>query len=156
MAAPAPQATPAPQAAPATTTRALFLEIVLDLVIFALCAVICLQVFATAHQESARSGALSQLGIEAQRIAEVFKEGPGGFDALASQPATEREGDTLRWHYDKDLLPVAGADGASFTLSCTFDGSEPVARALITLSEGSQQLLAYDVRSYRGSAGEAP
>jgi hypothetical protein len=128
----------------------------LDLVIFVLCAVICLQVFATAHVESARSSALSQLGIEAQRMAELFKEERGGLDALASLPAAEREGDMLSWHYDKDLLPVTGADEAYFTLRCAVDGSQPVAQALITLTEGTEQLFAYDVRSYRGVAGEGP
>jgi Tfp pilus assembly protein PilE len=139
----------------ATTTRALFLELVLDLVIFAVCAVICLQVFAEAHLESTRSAALSQLGIEAQGIAELFKSGEGGIDDLAAlYPDGQREGDTVRWYYDQDLSPATGED-ASFVLTCTVDGSQPVGKAQIMLEEGATQLFSYDVRSYHGGAGGA-
>jgi Tfp pilus assembly protein PilE len=139
----------------ATTTRALFLELVLDLVIFAVCAVICLQVFATAHLESARSAALSRLSIEAQEIAELFKSGETDAASLAAVlPQAHQEGDTVRWYYDQDLLATSDED-ASFILTCAVDGSQPVGRAQITLDEGSTRLLSYDVRSYRGGAAGA-
>jgi type II secretory pathway component PulJ len=54
-----------------STSRPLFLELVLDLLIFAVCAIICLQVFAQARQETDRSLALTQLGMEAQGGAEL-------------------------------------------------------------------------------------
>jgi Tfp pilus assembly protein PilE len=138
----------------ATTTRALFLELVLDLVIFAICAVICLQVFASAHLESSRSAALSRLGIEAQEIAELFKAGSddASADALAVKPFAQQDGDTIAWHYRQDLSPATD-DDAYFTLACTVDDSQPVAQARITLTEGSTQLFVYDVSSYRPANG---
>jgi Tfp pilus assembly protein PilE len=146
----------APAVRKATTTRALFLELVLDLVIFAVCAVICLQVFAEAHLESARSAALSQLGIEAQEVAELFKAGADDIEALAAiaaLPGAQQEGDTVRWYYAQDLSPASGED-VRFTLSCTIDGSQPVKQARIVLDEGSMELFAYDVKSYRSTGGE--
>ncbi|MDR2106384.1 MAG: hypothetical protein LBP24_03145 [Coriobacteriales bacterium] len=137
----------------ATTTRALFLELVLDLVIFAVCAIICLHVFAEAHRESTRSAALSQLGVEAQEVAELFKAGADDTEALAALPSAQQEGGTVRWYYSQTLSPVSSED-AYFTLSCTIDDSQPVKQALIALDEGSTQLFAYDVRSYHGVGGE--
>jgi Tfp pilus assembly protein PilE len=137
----------------AGTTRALFLELVLDLVIFAICATICLQVFGEAHLESVRSAALSRLGIEAQEIAESFKAGSGDKESLAARPGAQREDDTVSWYFDQDLDPVA-SERAYFTLSCTIDDSQPVEQAQITLREGAVELLAYDVCSYRPAGGD--
>jgi Tfp pilus assembly protein PilE len=137
----------------ATTTRALFLELVLDLVIFAVCAAICLQVFAEARLESVRSAALSQLGIEAQEVAELFKSGADGEASLASLRNAERDGETITWYYNQELLPVASED-ASFVLTCAIDDSQRVRQARITLSENSTQLFAYDVSSYRSAGGD--
>jgi Tfp pilus assembly protein PilE len=136
----------------ATTTRALFLELVLVLVIFAVCAVICLQVFASAHLESARSAALSRLSIEAQEIAEVFKSGADEAALLAVLPAARQEGDVIVCAYDQDLSPVSGDQGY-FTLTCVIDDSQPVRKARIVLVEGSTELFVYDVRSYRPGGG---
>jgi hypothetical protein len=159
----------------AAITRALFLELVLDLVIFAICAVICLQVFGAARVESTRSAALSQLGIEAQGLAELFKASYGDTAALEALPNVQREGDALVWYYDQNLLPVDGAggadgtDGASgtdgvgdrsyFVLRCTVDNTGAVKQARITLLEGATPALAtplfeYQVSSYRPVGGD--
>jgi Tfp pilus assembly protein PilE len=136
----------------ATTTRALFLELVLVLVIFAICAVICLQVFASARLESARSAALSRLSIEAQEIAEVFKSGADEDALLAALPAARQEGGVIVCAYDRDLLLVS-SDQAYFTLTCVIDNSQPVKKARIVLTEGSTELFVYDVSSYRLGGG---
>jgi hypothetical protein len=136
----------------ATTTRALFLELVLDLALFALCASICLQVFAQAHLESVRSAALSQLGVEAQYLAETFRSGDGSLDVLAALPDAQREGETLIWRYDQALVPTSDGQ-ARFTLSCTLDASRLPAQAQIRLYDGAEQLLAYDVSNYQSSSG---
>jgi hypothetical protein len=140
----------------ATTTRALFLELVLDLVIFAFCAAICLQVFGQAHLESARSAALSQLGIEAQGAAEAFRSSGGDVEALAGLPGAQRTDDGIVWYFDQGLEPVA-EDEAYFVLSCAVDSSQPVKQARIALSEEGEQLFEYEVKSYqlaRGPGGD--
>jgi Tfp pilus assembly protein PilE len=136
----------------ATTTRALFLELVLVLVIFAICAVICLQVFASAHLESARSAALSRLSIEAQEIAEVFKSGADETTLLAALPSARQEGDAIVCAYDRNLSLVS-SDQAYFMLTCVIDDSQSVRKARIALTEGSTELFVYDVRSYRLGGG---
>ncbi|MDR2587102.1 MAG: hypothetical protein LBC23_02420 [Coriobacteriales bacterium] len=147
-------------------TRALFLELTLDLVIFAICAVICLQVFGAARVESTRSAALSQLGIEAQERAELFKAQGGQTSALADLPGAHQEDGALVWYYDQNLLPVSGvgegsavegADGGNrpyFTLRCDFiaEQDDPVQKARITLLEGSTPATATTILEYQVSA----
>jgi Tfp pilus assembly protein PilE len=125
----------------------------LDLAIFAICAVICLQVFTQAHIESSRSAAQSQLGIEAQRVAELFKMEGNDAEALASKLNADRSGNTLSWYYDHDLQAVGTADKAHYTLTCVIDDSRAVKVAKITLMEGSTLLLEYDVSSYAMRGG---
>jgi Tfp pilus assembly protein PilE len=136
----------------ASTSRALFLELVLDLVIFAVCAVICLQVFAGARLESARSAALSQLGTEAQEIAEMFKSGADSAALVTVLPDATREKGTITWYFDQNLSSVPD-DQAHFILTCVIDESRPLRQAKIVLAEGSQQLFEYNVSSYRLSDG---
>jgi hypothetical protein len=130
-----------------TTTRAFFLELVLDLVIFAICAIICLMVFAEARTESVRSAALSQLGAEAQEVAELFRLGSGDTASIAALPNARQEGDTITWYYDRELSPTTD-DKAYFVLACVVDKTSVVRQARITLNEESTQLFAYDVSDY--------
>ena len=142
----------------ASTSRAIFLELVLDLLIFAVCAVICLQVFAYAYRESVRSTAISELGVEAQHIAEQFKAGNGklsAIDAIAYSNSYQ-DGETVFLYYDQELNAVS-ADDAHFILSCEIDSSQPLKRAKIVLTEvmgdSSSQLFEFDVSSYQLLSG---
>ena len=135
-----------------TSSRSFFLELVLDILVFTVCALICLQVFAQAHIESSRSAAQSQLGIEAERIAEYFKASNGDTGSLASLLDGERDGDTLTWYYNRDLEPVT-SDEAFYILTCKIDGSHAVKLARITLTEGTTKLMEFEVSSYRLSGG---
>jgi hypothetical protein len=130
-----------------TTTRAFFLELVLDFVIFAICAAICLMIFAEARSESVRSAALSQLGLEAQEIAELFRSGTDDAEQIAALPDAQRDGDAVVWYYNRELLSTTG-DRAYFTLTCAIDETQLVKQARITLSEGETQLLEYTVSAY--------
>ncbi|MCL1847809.1 MAG: hypothetical protein FWF91_07595 [Coriobacteriia bacterium] len=152
-----------------SSSRAFFLELVLDMVIFVICAVICLQVFAQARVESARSAAQTQLGIEAQQLAEYFKAGHSDLDSLLSvmsntpegairclndgDPKVERAGSTaysLTWYFDQELQPVdtETAGAAVYILTCAVDTSQLVKTATITLMEGRRTLLQYEVSRY--------
>ena len=135
-----------------TSSRTFFLELVLDILIFIICALICLQVFAQAHIESSRSAAQSQLGVEAERVAELFKAGNCDTVSLAALLDGNRMGDTLIWYYSKDLKPV-NSDEAFYILSCRIDTSHDVKTAKITLTERTLQLMEFEVSSYRPKGG---
>jgi hypothetical protein len=77
--------------APTSRSRAFFLELVVDIAIFAFCAVIALQVFVQARVSSDESAALTHLSLEAQQVAETFKvlgAGPGLATALDASTGT--------------------------------------------------------------------
>ena len=135
-----------------TSSRSFFLELVLDILVFTVCALICVQVFAQAHIESSRSAAQSQLGIEAERVAELFKASNGDAKLLAALLGGESDGDTLAWYYNRDLEPVEREE-AFYTLTCKIDGLHTVKVARITLTEGAQKLMEFEVSSYRLSGG---
>ncbi|MDR1184670.1 MAG: hypothetical protein LBK67_07735 [Coriobacteriales bacterium] len=142
----------------ATTTRAFFLELILDFVIFAICAIICLLVFAEARTESVRSAALSQLGVEAQEVAELFRLESGNTTSIttsiAALPNAQQDGDTITWYYDRELS-LTTEDEAYFVLACVIDESQPVRRAHITLDEGEMRLFTYDVSSWSKGAEQS-
>jgi Tfp pilus assembly protein PilE len=146
-----------------SSSRVLFLELILDLVIFAICAVICLQVFAEAKREADRSEAITQLGIEAQEVGELFKSGRSDAASLAERTYANSEGDTLTWYYDQKLN-IVPSDKAYFVMTCVIDTSQPVKAATITLIERTraelgdrvpEELFKYDIRSYQPKGGGA-
>jgi type II secretory pathway pseudopilin PulG len=137
----------------ASSSRVLFLELILDLVIFAICAVICLQVFAEARREADRSEAITQLGIEAQEVAELFKSGQSDPESLAASTRATVEGSTLTWYYDHDLDETQ-SDKAFFIMTCVIDDSQPVKLAKISLNEGSLELFDYAVARYYPAGGD--
>jgi Tfp pilus assembly protein PilE len=141
----------------ASSSRVLFLELILDLVIFAICAAVCLQVFAEARREADRSEAITQLGIEAQEVGELFKSGQSDATSLAAKTHASSEGDTLTWYYDQKLNVTSG-DKAFFVMTCVIDTTQPVKVATITLTEttlaeGTENLFSYDIRSYQPRGG---
>jgi Tfp pilus assembly protein PilE len=136
-----------------SSSRVLFLELVLDLVIFAICAVICLQVFAEARQEAERSEAITHLGIEAQEIGELFKSGQNDPATLAAKTAATIDGDTLTWYFDQKLNPVS-SDKALFVMTCVIDSSQPVKTVEISVAEGMKELFKYEIASYHPRGGD--
>jgi Tfp pilus assembly protein PilE len=147
-----------------SSSRAFFLEIVLNLVIFALCAAVCLQVFAQAKITSDRSEALSHMSIEAQTVAENFKVLNGDAARLSSALGATREGNTLWLYYDADFKQVSSASEASHTLIVNIEtvGSIKVAHIEAFSSvdkdpdtQGQGPLLTLDVKRYVAAGGGA-
>ncbi len=133
-------------------SRAFFLELIMVLTIFAICAVICLQVFAAANTESDRSLAITEIGIMSQKIAEGFKAHDGSITSLEVTKDAERSGDTYSWYFD-DKLNTTAADKARFVLSCSIQDQNDLKVAELTLSEGQSELFSYNVSKYVGLRG---
>jgi hypothetical protein len=129
-------------------SRAFFLELVLDLVVFALCATVCLQVFASAKSDSDLSAATSHLSIEAQVIAEEFKAVNGDLDALrALVPEAEIVDSTLNLYYDKDLNSTTAPE-AVYLLSCEGDDASALRQAVISAYQGDLELFTITAARY--------
>jgi len=140
-------------------SRAFFLELVLDLVVFALCAIISMQVFFEARMTSNQSAALSHMTIEAQIIAETFKAKDGDAEAIAlavramnSSSASGsviviEKGELITIYYDRDFK-LTTKDAASYRIECAIDGSGPVKIAHITVHDRTKEIFSLEVRDY--------
>jgi ABC-type lipoprotein release transport system permease subunit len=141
-------------------SRAFMLELILDIVVFALCAVISLQVFIEARMVSAHSAALSHMSIEAQVIAETVKACDGKADAVVASLAvpdinleekTDQGTSRFALYYDKDFLRSSDSS-LRYVLVCTIDTSRPVVVAHIEAYDKEDLLLNFDVKDYVPSA----
>jgi Tfp pilus assembly protein PilE len=128
-------------------SRAFFLELVLNLVIFALCAAVCLQVFVNAKLVSEHSSALSHLSIEAQMVAESFKSSNGDAAALAAAFGAHKDGSSLTIYYDGEFQPVATAS-APYHIRCDIDDATPLKTAVITVYRDQDVLFTLEAKRY--------
>jgi hypothetical protein len=129
----------------APRSRAFLLEMLLNMLIFALCAVVTLQLFAVAKTTIDQSHALTRLSIEAESLAESFKAVDGQVDALEELLGEDLGSDlVLTRYYDSELAPAA-AEAAAYTLECHLGPKDGLAAATITASSGPEQLLSIEV-----------
>ena len=113
-------------------SRAFFLELLLNMLVFALCSVVALQVFAEAKMTTDRSAALSTLTIEAKELAGYYKVTSGDVGELVSSAVRGDFGEltsngALVYYYDRsyqlteassayywlELAPVLGMGGSA-------------------------------------------
>lgn len=126
-------------------SRAFFLELLINVFIFLICAIVALTVFVESRAVTDESAALSQLSLDAETLAENFKA-HGGEPAdllVLDDRATEgysgvvdAEG-TLTYHYNRRLV-LSHAQEAVYTLVV-----EPAANA-------NEQVSAIDIAGYSG------
>jgi hypothetical protein len=150
---------------PAAKSRAFFLELVLNLVIFVFCAAVCLQVFAAGYDSSRKSEALSHLSIEAQTIAEHFQAADGDIAAIAPTISATRIADTeYRVYYSPTYTPVSDTS-APYMISCEISSQDTLVSmritawrqppattpAAATAATSGEQLFVFDVTAVRGS-----
>jgi hypothetical protein len=130
-------------------SRAFFLELVINLVLFSLCAAICLQVFAQAFVRSGESGALAQASLLAQSAAETFKSADGDPQRTAALLGAEITDGGLTLYYDGEWAPAENAEDAVFRLSCAFTSSGPLHTARIAAFKGEDEIYAISAKKYR-------
>lgn len=109
-------------------SRAFFLELLLNMLIFALCAVVVLQVFAEGKITTDESAALTQLTLDAEALAEDYKASQGNLEELllrGEQGQIEEDG-SLTYYYNNDFELVqtdANVDAAAGTAQLAQDGA---------------------------------
>jgi hypothetical protein len=136
-----------------TRSRGFFLELVLDLVVFIICALVCLQIIATALVQSEQSGAVSTLGLAGQSLAEQWKSGDS-LDELAKAGGGSVNNDQLTLYFDRQYQPTSDASNAWYELSLT--QSQPGANfeeASVSLSHGSESLFTWQLGRVQPDGG---
>lgn len=137
-------------------SRAFFLELLLNMLIFALCAVVALQVFVEGKVVTDESAALTRLTLDAETLAEEFKASDGEVSSLelASLEGTSGEDGTLTYYYDANLEPT-NEDAAAYQLHVApvDTGSELISAIELTGYAADDPLFSYEVTHYQAREG---
>lgn len=137
-------------------SRAFILELLLNMLIFALCAVVALQVFVEGKLTSDESAALTKLTLEAQTIAEEFKASDSEFEVVAQahEYGVQNPDGSTSYYYDSNLEP-SGTETASYRLIVMQASAQddPVKRIEIAGYDGDRELLNFEVTRYQAREG---
>lgn len=116
------------------------MEQLVMVLVFALAAALCLQVFAFAQNTSQHHGAQDRAVAEAQRAAETLKACAGDFGQAAERLEAQWEGGTLTLTLDDNWTPVAGGQAGAYQLTAReIDSGEALlgrAEVAVTTAQG--------------------
>jgi type II secretory pathway pseudopilin PulG len=133
-------------------SRVFLIELLCCVLIFVLCAVVALQIFAAARQTSDNARALSVLNTQAANIAETYKADKGDVARLIrdAQMAALPDG-TLALYYDVDLHRVDAGSSAVYELVCSKPTvAEHVEQMALTIRGNGQTLEGFTVSVAKG------
>ena len=139
-----------------SNSRAFFLELILDLVVFAICAIVSIQVFFEAQILREKSSALSHLTIQTQVIAETFKASDGDpfamLKALDSRDVTSitelRDQILLVTYYDSDFAPTSDSEHSRYRIECLIDNSKDLKVAEISILDREKEMFTVEVKDF--------
>ncbi len=104
----------------------LLTELTLMLLVFALCAAVCLSIFASARTIADGSAALSRASLWAQSAAECYKAAGGDVGAAAELLGLEREGRSAAGEREGLTLTVSPSGDRQALISVSDAGGETV------------------------------
>lgn len=102
------------------------MEQLVMVLVFALAAALCLQVFVLSDKTSRRNEARDRAVLEAQNTAEELKSLRGDFSRAAGLYGGTFDGQTWDLSYDTDWEQEAGADAAYHILTTRSDSGDPL------------------------------
>ncbi len=134
-------------------TRYFLIEIIINCLIFAISAAVCLALFVNGFIESRDSRALSVAVLESQSVAETIKATSGDTEKLAELLGTSPDGETLKLHYDSDWART-DAPNIAYTLTVTQDMTDNMLTATVQVTDENGTLIySLDVVKYLGGTG---
>lgn len=136
-------------------SRAFFLELLLNMLIFTLCAVVVLQVFVEGKRVTDESNALTHLTLEAKDLAGYYKVSDGEVGQLASTGERDGFGElspdgTLTYYYDTSMSFTTAADARYRLVISPAAGENSLITAMqIAAFSGEEELFSITVAHYR-------
>ncbi|HBR07753.1 MAG TPA: hypothetical protein DD735_02515 [Clostridiales bacterium] len=122
---------------------AILMELALMLLVFSLCAAVCLSVFAASRRTARESGELSSAAAWAQSAAEAYRYAEGDVEKAAALIGAEAAGNGFARYFDGGWA-AADADEAAYTLTLS---QTDAACARITVAGGGKALFFLDVKA---------
>ena len=136
-----------------TKTGLFLIELVLALLLFALCASICTQLFTAARQKARDSQALSKSVQLATSAAECYKAARGDIDAVSAMWQRENYGGVISISYDKDWRETEGEASYVMTIKDLGDGVAEVEIISIRLADKQEHsVYSMDVKAVNAYA----
>lgn len=138
-------------------SRAFFLELLINMFIFMLCAVVALLVFLEAKTVTDEAATLTQLSLDAKTIAEEFKvQGADALDAALfaerepeAAEASSNENGTLTYYYNHELEFAAADEAAHSLVVAPVSGSNDLVSVVqISAYTSEEELFTYTVSFY--------
>ena len=141
-------------------TRAFLLEMLLNMLIFALCAVVALQIFVQGKIATNESEALTILTLDAETLAETFKVSEGDLGSLTlSGLDGEFEGKltadgTLIFYYNTEMRHTT-AEEAQYTLELTptEEGNDQINTIEIAGHSKEKEFFSFQVAQFQPEEG---
>ena len=135
-------------------TRLFLLEMLVNLLVFCVCAAICLMTLSQAYSISAQSRVHAQAQQAVQNAAAAFRAAEGRLDALPGMLSGRVQEEGFSAWYDRAWRPVSEKRGQyQLTIRVT-PVTHNVCQAKLTVfrTGGGKALAALTVRQYTGSA----
>jgi len=131
-----------------SSSRSLLIELVGNMVVFIICTLVCLQVFATSEAFARRSRAVALLGQDGISVAETFKSGCDLVE-LADRFGGQLDGDVMTLHYDSDFCLTGDTEQAAYRVVFTVhDESGSYTTAELQVYAQDEELLNWPVARF--------
>jgi hypothetical protein len=101
-------------------TRSILLELMLDIVIFAICAAVCIQIFALSESAASKSRAMTHFAIQAQTVAARYKSSGADVERIAAEYGATKTERGYSLFYDSGLEPLDASLGPPSEYACEF------------------------------------
>ena len=130
------------------------IELLSAILIFALCAGICMKLFAEASVDLRRSERILLSVSGAENTAELYKHYSGNLDMIAKTLGGNASGNSFTVFYDKDWNRCASCSSA-YMLTVTKENYSELGKATITVisCDDGEKLISLTVSTYGGEIG---
>ena len=136
-------------------SRAFFLEVLLNILVFALCAAVAIQIFTAGQLAVSESNVLTTLALDGEALAESFKYSDGSLEELALFSADKvntgqptQQGEFV--YYYSSSLEITQENNAQHCLVITPVAEEGSSVEVIEIAgySGESQLFCFEVARY--------
>ena len=137
-----------------SSSRGFFIELLIDLVVFVICTLVCLQVIAIAQLRLEDSSAIAKLGQSSVNLAENWKSG-ADLEGLQDKFGGQLTGGQLTLGYDRQFQPTEADEAAWYRIVFTpEERGSGYATAKLQLIQGDKTLIDWSVGRYLASREE--
>ena len=128
--------------------RLFLLEMIIIILFFAVAAAVCMNLFAKAREEGARSADLTMAVTQAQYAAETFKSTGGDMRKTGELLFAAESGGEITLCYDDAWNSVPPGEDAAYCLTMTEKNAEGLRAADVTVSAAGEEIYRIETAIY--------